>query len=175
AREHFLALRGPSDEWAIVEALAGIHCAGLEPNDFRILATHRGTMVWSPLSNLLLYGGTADVKSAKEHGVVMALGPDWSPTGSKNVLGELKVAKIVSENAGDLFSDREIVAMATRNPARMLKWHGGVNSLEAGKRADVVVVRGHAGDPYASLIAAKESDIDLVLIDDEPRFGSSKS
>src|SRR5262249_48322921 len=133
AREHFLALKGPNDQWAILEALAGIHCGGLEAGDFAILAENRGTMVWSPLSNLLLYGGTANVKSAKEHGVTMALGPDWSPTGSKNVLGEIKVAKLVSQNQGDLFTDRDIVGMVTRNPAKMLKWNAAVGSLEAGK------------------------------------------
>jgi hypothetical protein len=174
ARQHFLHLKGPEEKWAILEALAGIHCGGLDADDFGVLAKNQGTMVWSPLSNLLLYGGTANVRSAKEHGVTMALGPDWSPTGSKNVLGELKIAKLVSENQKDLFSDRDIVAMATRNPAKMLKWNTAVGSLEAGKRADVLVVRGAKDDPYASLIAASESHVDLVLIDGLPRFGSTK-
>ena len=61
-----------------------------------------GSMVWSPFSNLLLYGGTSDVARARQEGVVMALGPDWSPTGSKNLLAELKVARMVSEDAGDV-------------------------------------------------------------------------
>jgi 5-methylthioadenosine/S-adenosylhomocysteine deaminase len=174
ARQHFLHLKGPEEKWAILEALAGIHCGGLEIEDFAVLAQNKGTMVWSPLSNLLLYGGTANVKSAKEHGVTIALGPDWSPTGSKNVLGELKVAKLVSESQDALFSDREVVAMATRNPAKILKWSTAVGSLEAGKRADVLVVRGAKDDPYASLIAASESHVDLVLIDGLPRFGSTK-
>jgi hypothetical protein len=174
ARQHFLHLRGPEDKWAILEALAGIHCGGLEADDFGILAANQGTMVWSPLSNLLLYGGTANVKSAKEHGVTMALGPDWSPTGSKNLLGELKVAKLVSQSQGDLFSDRDVVSMVTRNPAKILKWTTAVGSLEPGKRADVLVVRGAKDDPYASLIAASESHVDLVVIDGLPRFGSTK-
>ena len=42
-----------------------------------------GRMVWSPFSNLLLYGRTADIARAKQEGVLMALGSDWSPTGSK--------------------------------------------------------------------------------------------
>ena len=61
-------------------------------------------MVWSPFSNLLLYGGTADVARARQEGVLMALGPDWSPTGSKNLLAELKVARLVSEDAGGVFT-----------------------------------------------------------------------
>jgi len=57
-------------------------------------------MVWSPFSNLLLYGGTSDIARARNEGVLIALGPDWSPSGSKNLLGELKVARLVSEEAG---------------------------------------------------------------------------
>ena len=55
-------------------------------------------MIWSPLSNLLLYGGTAHVDAAREAGVTIGLGSDWSPTGSKNLLGELKVAWLYSQH-----------------------------------------------------------------------------
>ena len=55
-------------------------------------------MVWSPLSNLLLYGATARVDAAKRAGVRIGLGSDWSPSGSKNLLGELKVAWLYSQH-----------------------------------------------------------------------------
>ena len=64
------------------------------------LADAGASMVWSPLSNLLLYGGTADVSLAKSAGVTIALGPDWSPSGSKNLLGELKLARLVDRLDG---------------------------------------------------------------------------
>ena len=47
-------------------------------------------MVWSPMSNLLLYGATSRVKSARDNGVRIGLGSDWAVSGSKNLLGELK-------------------------------------------------------------------------------------
>src|SRR5436190_9113639 len=122
ARQHFLALHGEGDDWAIRRSLAGIHCVALKPEDFETLARHDGSMVWSPLSNLLLYGATADVKAAKEAGVRIGIGPDWGPSGSKNVLGELKTARLASHVAGDVFSDRELVALATRNAAEVLQW-----------------------------------------------------
>jgi 5-methylthioadenosine/S-adenosylhomocysteine deaminase len=41
ARNHFLALKlGGREGWAITDSLAGIHCAGLEPQDFGVLADH---------------------------------------------------------------------------------------------------------------------------------------
>ena len=59
ARQHFLALQVKPDRWAITENLIGIHCVGLTADDFAVFGAHGGSMVWSPLSNLLLYGQTA--------------------------------------------------------------------------------------------------------------------
>jgi cytosine/adenosine deaminase-related metal-dependent hydrolase len=171
ARAHFLALHGDGDDWAIRRSLAGIHCVALKPEDFETLARHHGSMVWSPLSNLLLYGHTADVKAAKEAGVRLGIGPDWGPSGSKNVLGELKVARLASHVAGDVLSDRELVALATRNAAEVLQWQERAGSLEPGKIADLLVIDGADGDPYDALFRASESTIALVVIGGVARFG----
>lgn len=172
ARKHFLALEVAPRQWAINDALAGIHAAALTGPDFDVLARHKGAMVWSPLSNLLLYGDTAHVDLAKAAGVRIGLGSDWSPSGSKNLLGELKVASLVSASRPrGLFRTREIVAMATRNAADILKWSKALGSLEAGKRADLLVIEGAGGDPYDSLIKAKETDVRLVMINGVARYG----
>ena len=173
ARRHFLALRVAPDEWAINDHFAGIHSAGLLPEDFDVLAANKGAMVWSPLSNLLLYGATARVDAAKRAGVRIGLGSDWSPSGSKNLLGELKVAWLYSQHAlGGLFSARDLVAMATRDAAAIVKWQKALGTLEPGKRADVVVIDGKQGDPYEALIKAKETSIRLVMINGVARYGA---
>jgi 5-methylthioadenosine/S-adenosylhomocysteine deaminase len=173
ARKHFLALEvAASHEWAVTDALAGIHSAGLLPPDFDVLAARKASMVWSPLSNLLLYGGTARVEAAAAAGVRIGLGSDWSPSGSKNLLGELKAAWLYSGHAlGDLFRPRDLVAMATREAAEILKWGHALGSLEAGKRADIIVLEGAAGDPYEALLRASERAIRLVMINGIARYG----
>ena len=171
ARAHFHSLSLPDGRVAMTDALVGIHCVALQRADFKLLARHGGGMVWSPLSNLLLYGKTADMEAAVAEGMTIGLGSDWSPSGSKSLLGELKAAHAYSEQNGRIFSARDIVAMATRNAAKMLKWDQGLGSLEAGKRADLVVVRGTTADPYLQLIKARESDISLVMIDGIRRYG----
>ena len=129
-------------------------------------------MIWSPLSNLLLYGGTARVDAARAAGVTIGLGSDWSPTGSKNLLGELKVAWLYSQHVlNGLFTARDLVAMATRDAARILKWKGLLGTIAAGARADLLVIDGTAGDPYDALIHAKETDIRLVMINGVARYG----
>ncbi len=171
ARKHFLALEFKPNTWAIAPSLSGIHCNALTEADFHVMASKGASMVWSPLSNFLLYGGTAKADAAKKEGVRMGIGSDWSPSGSKNLLGELKVAKLTSAQLGGFLADREIIALATRNAAAILRWDQSVGSIEKQKRADLAVWAGRHNDPYGALIAADETDLKLVVINGIPRCG----
>lgn len=171
AREHFLALEIASGRWAITENLVGIHCTGLKAKDFAVLADHGGSMVWSPLSNLLLYSKSADIAAARRAGLLIGLGSDWSVSGSKGLLGELKAARLAADVDEVDLSDRDLVSMATRDAARILRWDQAVGSLQPGMRADLLVTTGTAGDPYAALIKATDTDIRLVAIDGIARYG----
>ena len=172
ARRHFLALQVAPGQWALNDRFAGIHAAGLLPEDFDVLAKHGGTIVWSPMSNLLLYGATARVDTAKQAGVRIGLGSDWSPSGSKNLLGELKVAWLYSQGVlNGVFSARDLVAMATRDAASILKWDKVLGTVEPRKRADLVVIDGQEGNPYEALIKVKETAIRLVMINGIARYG----
>ncbi len=172
AHNHFAALQISPKQWAITANLIGIHCAALTDADFAVMAAHGGSMVWPPLSNLLLYGATANVKAAVANGVPIALGSDWAPSGSKNLLGELKTARIAADMADAGLSDADLVAMATSTPAAMIDWAKQVGSLDAGKKADLLVVAGSSKDPYRQLIDATEADLRLVAIGGTPRVGT---
>ncbi|NUR60611.1 MAG: amidohydrolase family protein [Catenulispora sp.] len=172
AREHFLALQYAPGKWAITENLVGIHCTALQPEDFARMADNGAAMVWSPLSNLLLYGGTADVAAAKRAGLTLGLGSDWSVSGSKGLLGELKAAQLANAAAGGVFTDADLVAMATCDAARILRWDRALGTLAAGFKADVTAVTGTSGDPYRTLIEATDQDLTVVVIDGVPRYGT---
>ncbi|HEX8606887.1 MAG TPA: amidohydrolase family protein [Pseudoduganella sp.] len=174
ARQRFRDLLLDDGNWAVGKSMICIHCVGLKPRDFKVMARTAG-MVWSPTSNLLLYGRTADVAAAKARGVPIALGADWSPSGCKNMLGELKIARAVSARQGGLFSPRELVEMVTSVPAAMLGWHGNVGSIAAGLRADLLVIEGTHADPYSALIDAGETAIRAILIDGRIRVGEAGS
>lgn len=172
AREHFAALHLPDDSWALGPSLVAIHANGLEPDDFDVLHDNGVGIVWSPLSNLLLYGGTTNVAAAHAKKVPIALGSDWSPSGSRNLLAELKIARIVNAAlTPSPFKDRDLVAMATRTPATILGWQDAIGSLAEGQFADLLVVAGTGGDPYDHLLRARERDLALVVVDGVARFG----
>lgn len=152
--------------------LIAIHGVGLTEAQFKEMAAVKAHLVWSPLSNFMLYGQTADVRAARRAGVMMSLAPDWAPSGSKSLLGELKVADLVNKHAlGGLFSDRELVAMATVNPAAAMGWQGRLGRIVAGHLADVLVVDRVDTDPYRNLIHAVEAQIRLVVVRGEALYG----
>ncbi|HUL57810.1 MAG TPA: amidohydrolase family protein, partial [Anaeromyxobacteraceae bacterium] len=171
ARAHFTALQLSNGAWAIDRALAGIHCVALQPADFATLGANGGSMVWSPMSNLLLYGTTADIAAARKAGLRIALGCDWSPSGSKNLLGEMKVAWLYSRAHGNLMSPEEIVAMVTRTAAEIVRWDGRLGTVEPGKIADLTLLSSGAKDPYQNALQATERDVRLVVIGGTPRYG----
>jgi 5-methylthioadenosine/S-adenosylhomocysteine deaminase len=70
-------------------------------------------VIWSPFSNLWLYRETTRADEATDAGLQVCLGADWSPSGSKNLLGEPKVAD--SWNKAHLKS-RNCTNSASRRP-----------------------------------------------------------
>ena len=100
-------------------------------------------LVWSPRSNVSLYGQTADLPAALDAGVTVALGPDWSMGGSQNLLDELRFAD-AWDNAH--WNDRPERAgssstMATRHGAQALALDDRLGALEVGRLADLAVFR----------------------------------
>jgi len=99
------------------KTLIAIHCSAISGDDWkRWPPTKLGAVVWSPFSNLWLYGATTDIAGARKQGVSICLGTDWGPSGAKNVLAELKVAKLASQKLGFGLKDSDLVAMVTSNP-----------------------------------------------------------
>jgi len=149
----------------LVGELVLIHGVALTDQEFTKMANVGATLVWSPLSNLLLYGQTADIAAAKAAGVHITLAPDWAPSGSKSPLHELKVADLWDdEMLGDLFTDYELVEMVTSSAAQATNWDVEVGTIEAGKVADLVVVDNIDANPYRNLINAVDPDVRLTVV-----------
>ena len=174
ARKHFSDLKLPDGQWAINKALAGIHCVALTKDDFDLMKENDASMVWSPLSNLLLYGQTADIVSAIKKKLLIGIGSDWSPSGSKNLFGELKVARLVADELGIYKRKSDILALATINAAKILKWDKELGSIEKGKRADLMVINGTTENAYNRFLKYDETAISLVIINGVPRYGHEK-
>ncbi len=154
--------------------LIAIHGVGLTQPQLVEMAGVGAKLVWSPLSNFMLYGKTAHVEAAKRAGLSISLAPDWAPSGSKSSLGELKVADLVNQHAlKGLFTDRDLVDMVTRKPAAAMGWEQRLGQIAEGYLADVLVVDDRHADPYRNLIHAIEDTIQLVAVRGEPLYGDA--
>ncbi len=164
------------DHGCVQDGLIGIHSTALADDDYaRWKRQGGGAIVWSPLSNLWLYGGTTDVVSARKHGLRVCLGSDWTPSGTRNVLGELKVAQRWNRTALDnAFDPEELVEMVTANPGKTLArpWGAPVGQLVEGGLADLACFTAVHDDPWKTVLAATERNVQLVVVGGRAVYGN---
>ena len=163
------------DNALLTDKTAIIHGVAFGLNEFRAMHNAGASLVWSPKSNLELYGQTADIKTAKQQGVKIALAPDWSITGSNNLLGELNYAASWNrEHLNGLFSDKELVDMATTTPASIAGLSDKIGAIKVGLYADLLVISGNVLQPHTSLVQAKTNNVKLVLVNGVPLYGAQE-
>ncbi len=159
-----------------------IHGAALTDAQIEAMAAEGMQLVWSPKSNIFLYGGgtdlskTANIPKYIQEGINIAIAPDWSLGGSQNMLDELRFADQV-DNAqfGDLLSAADLVTMGTINAARALGVEPFLGSLEVGKRADVGVYlpSSTGGDAYDAILEATPREVTMVFVDGRLLYGDA--
>lgn len=149
-----------------------VHGTALGAPEFKKMAAAGSKLVWSPKSNVGLYGTTTDIPAARAAGVDIALAPDWSLSGSVNLLDELRYASAWDKAKwGGILSAKELVEMVTTKPAKMLAIDKWVGSIEVGKFADLMVIGGDAAKPYDALLAVTPRDVRMTMINGKILFG----
>jgi 5-methylthioadenosine/S-adenosylhomocysteine deaminase len=121
-------------------------------------------LVWSPQSNLRLYGETTRVQDALDVGIPLALGADWLPSGSTSLLAETKVARQELWHQGVEVSAADMVTMVTSGAAAIAGLGDRLGTLAEGRVADIVVLAREADDPWESVCSSTPGDVELVLI-----------
>ena len=148
------------------------HGTAFGSNEFTTMAQKGMTLVWSPASNVALYGSTTDVPTALDAGVHVALAPDWSMGGSVNLLDELRFADAWdAAHWNDRLSTRDLVIMATRTAAKAVGYDDRLGALEEGKLADVAVFAGDRTKPYDAIVAAWPKDVILTMVGGVALYG----
>lgn len=154
-----------------------IHGDALTPGNFATMAKAGVGLIWSLRSNIELYGDTANVAAAKAAKVTIALAPDWSLTGSDGMLSELNYVSAWNM-AQPVFSDSELVTMATANPAALVGLQDKIGSIAVNHAADLLVLHdtGKAAhkDANWTVTHASPEDVALVMIGGTPAYGDAE-
>src|ERR1700692_4450059 len=152
------------------------HCIFVDNTDRKLLAEKQVGCVHNPSSNMMLASGVSPVPELRAAGVAVGLGTD-GPAGSNNDLDLMeemdlaaKLQKIMKMNPLALGA-KAVVEMATIEGAKALHMEKEIGSLEAGKKADIIVISLNEPnavpmyDVYAQLAyALKGSDVETVVI-----------
>lgn len=156
----------------VISKTAIIHGVGLQPADYALMATNGTSLIWSPRSNITLYGDTAHVSEAARMGINIALGTDWMPSGSSSLLRELACADSFNATYLDhYFSDQQLWQMVTSNAAAVTKMDDVIGTLAVGKVADITIFAGNGKQPFRSVIEAEPKDVTLVMRGGTPLYG----
>lgn len=163
-----------------------VHGVGLDARAFARMAKQRMGLVWSPYSNLLLYGETADILTARKYKIPIALGSDWAPTGSRSILDELKIARdyvraaATKIDAYKVFDDFSLYQMVTENPAMLLRSlesnpgdgiHGG-GAVRPDAMGTLTIMSRRYKNPYTNFVTASTEDVRLVVIAGRAQYGN---
>lgn len=146
--------------------------SGLTLGDINLTASRGTGLVWTPRSDTSLYGNTAPLPIYKRTGMPIALGTYWPASGSANMLRELSCAGQWNRAWGDsVFTDRELVNLATSNAAALSGYGDVLGTLEPGMAADIVIWDAAVNVGYQAILQATNKDVVLVLRGGTPLYG----
>lgn len=151
------------------------HCVWLTDEDLALIRKRGVGISHNPESNMKLASGTAPVPRMLALGIAVGLGTDGAASNNNLDMFEAmdfaaKLHKLSSMNPAVLPA-AEVVEMATLGGARAMGMDREIGSLEAGKRADLIVVETNSahGQPmynvYSNLVyALKGADVESSII-----------
>ncbi|MFK7989778.1 MAG: amidohydrolase family protein [Sandaracinaceae bacterium] len=149
-----------------------IHSMGLTSAQLDEAASTGASVIWSPSSNLILYGETAPIADILSRDITVGLGPDWTVSGEDDMLSEMRVASDYARAEGiAALTTARIWEMATQGSADAVGLAGALGVLEVGARADVSVFGRRSMDPYQAVLDSRAQDVRLVFIDGQAYYG----
>ena len=154
---------------------AVIHGVAVNPGDIQQYRKDLSILIWSPRSNVSLYGNTAPIAEYAHLGVPIALGTDWLPSGSMNVARELKCADDLNRKYFDsALTDRQLWQSVTVNAAYATGTAETIGQLKAGMVADIAIFDASQTHDYRAVIEAGVEDTVLVLRGGKTMYGDSE-
>ncbi len=152
------------------------HCIWVDYTDMKILAERQVGCAHNPSSNMMLASGVAPVVDERAAGMRVGLGTD-GPAGSNNDLDMMEEMDLASKLQKTYRVDpralgaKGALEMATIEGARALHMEKEIGSLEAGKKADFVVLNLNVPnavpmfDAYSQIVyALKASEVETVVV-----------
>jgi len=142
-----------------------VHGVATDREDYAVMRESDVTLVWSPRSNLALYGETVDIAAALDSGVRIALSTDWSPSGSFHMREEVRCARRVAAAVDVALPADALWRMSTVHGAYALGLEDRLGAIRPGLGADLVLVAHTGGDPHDAVLRATHGEVLAAWVD----------
>ena len=120
------------------------HCVALTANDIVLLKDFDVKIAHNPESNMKLASGVAPISELLKQGITVGIGTDGCASNNNlDMFQEMDTAaKLHKVHTLDptVMDARKVVRMATIDGARVLGLGNIIGSLEAGKKADIIII-----------------------------------
>ena len=156
------------------------HCIWLEEDELQLLADSQTRVLHCPSANLKLGSGIAKIPEMLARNISVSLGADGAPCNNNmDIFQEMRLAALIQKpRLGPLaLPAKRVFEMATIKGAQALHLENEIGSIEAGKKADLVLIDNHqphncpADDVYAQIVySTKSSDVRFVMVDGKTLF-----
>src|SRR5258708_6897229 len=157
------------------------HCIHLDTEEMETLARTKTNVAHCPSSNLKLGSGLARVPEMLARRILVSLGADGAACNNRlDMFTEMRTAALLQKLAHgpEVLPAMRVLGMATIDGARALGLEKEIGSLEAGKRADLIVVKldqlhsSPQPDVVSALVySAVASDVRTTRIDGQVGMG----
>lgn len=125
------------------------HSAWLTMNEVRAMAAAGVKVSSCPVSNMkLATGGVAPIPEMIDAGMTVSLGTDGSTTNnSLDLFGEMKFVSLLQKSSRwdpTILPAQQVLDFTTIDAAKALRMDSEIGSIEAGKKADLIILDGKA-------------------------------
>jgi 5-methylthioadenosine/S-adenosylhomocysteine deaminase len=150
--------------------LLAVHCVRCGTRDIEILASHGACVSHNPCSNAYLASGVAGVPEMIRRGITVGLATDGpASNNNQNLIQAMKFAALVHKGSSRdprVITAEKVLEMATIDGAAAIGMAGETGSLEAGKKADLVVL--DLGGPFVTPLHDPVSALVYSALGSEP-------
>jgi 5-methylthioadenosine/S-adenosylhomocysteine deaminase len=155
--------------------LLAVHCVWMTDEEIAMFAEHKVPVSHNPAAAMRVLG-FAKVPEMLDAGICVTIGTDGAPCNNRmTLIDDMWLTALI--NKGRLLSPttmpaQTILTMVTNNAARAMLREHQIGSLEAGKKADLIVIDPNSAnmlplhDSVANLVSAMQAhNVESVMVD----------
>lgn len=155
--------------------LLAAHCVWLTDEEMALFREHDVKVTHNPAAAMRVLG-FAKIPEMVDQGICVSIGTDGAPSNNRmTMVDEIWLTSLIHKGRTldpTTLPAETILDMATMGGAKCLLWDDDIGSLEAGKKADLIVVNPNTAnmlpvhDPIANLVTSmNNTNIESTMVD----------